>query len=122
MILVDTSVWVAHFRAANPALSEVLGGALVLTHGFVIGELACGNLRNRTRILADLNALPLAVSATHEEVLRLIEQRELWGRGIGWIDSHLLASALLSNCRLWTLDRQLHHAAGGAGVKVYHAA
>jgi predicted nucleic acid-binding protein len=122
MILVDTSVWVAHFRAANPALSEVLGGALVLTHGFVIGELACGNLRNRTRIVADLNALPLAVSATHEQVLRLIEQRELWGRGIGWIGSHLLASALLSNCRLWTLDRQLHHAAGGAGVKVYHAA
>ena len=118
MILVDTSVWVDHFRGANPALSEVLGGALVLTHPFVIGELACGSLSNRTRILADLNALPLAVSATHEEVLRLIEQRELWGRGIGWIDGHLLASALLSNCELWTLDRQLHQAADGAGVKL----
>jgi len=121
MILVDTSVWVDHFRARNPELSEVLGGALVLTHPFVIGELACGNLRNRTRILADLNSLPLALSATHEEVLRLIEERELWGRGIGWIDGHLLASALLSNCRLWTLDRRLHQAASGEGVKVHPA-
>jgi predicted nucleic acid-binding protein len=94
----------------------------VLTHPFVIAELACGSLTNRTRILADLNALPLAVSATHEELLRLIERRELWGRRIGWIYSHLLASALLSNRRLWTLDRQLHHAAGAAGVKAYHLA
>lgn len=119
MILVDTSVWIGHFRVGNPLLSEVLGSALVLTHPFVIGELACGNLENRTQILADLNALPLAVSATHEEVLRLIEERKLWGRGIGWVDGHLLASALLSNCRLWTLDRQLDRAASGARVKLY---
>jgi predicted nucleic acid-binding protein len=103
MILVDTSVWVGHFRVGDPLLSEALGSALVSTHPCVIGELACGNLENRTLILADLNALPLAVSATHEEVLQLIEERKLWGRGIGWVDGHLLASALLSNCRLWTL-------------------
>ncbi len=122
MILADTSVWVDHFRVGNPVLSEVLGRALVLTHPFVIGELACGNLKNRTRILADLDALPLAVPATHEEVLRLVEERALWGRGIGWIDGHLLASALLSHCWLWTLDRQLDQAAGGAGVKRYRHA
>ena len=122
MILVDTSVWIDHFRVGNPVLSAVLGGALALTHPFVIGELACGNLKNRTGILADLNALPLAVSATHEEVLRLVEERELWGRGIGWIDGHLLTSALLSNSRLWTLDRQLDQAAGDAGVKLYRHA
>ncbi len=118
MILVDTSVWVDHSRVGNPVLSEVLARALVLTHPFVIGELACGNLKNRTQILADLNALPLAVSATHEEVLQLVEEHELWGRGIGWIDGHLLASALLSHCRLWTLDHQLDQAAGGAGVQL----
>jgi len=122
MILVDTSVWVDHFRDANRALSEVLRGELALTHPFVVGELACGSLKNRTRVLADLNALPLARLATHKEVLHLVEERGLWGRGIGWIDAHLLASALLSNCQLWTLDGQLHQAAGRAGVKPYHYA
>jgi predicted nucleic acid-binding protein len=122
MILVDTSIWVDHFRAENAALSEVLRRELALTHPFVVGELACGSLKNRTRVLADLNALPLATLATQEEVLQLIEERELWGRGIGWIDAHLLASALLSNCQLWTLDHQLHQAAGRAGVKPHHYA
>ena len=119
MILVDTSVWVDHFRTGSPVLGDLLGRALVLTHPFVIGELACGSLKNRARILVDLNALPLAVAPAHEEVLRLIEVRKLWGRGIGWIDAHLLASALLSHCRLWTLDRQLDRAASRVGVKAY---
>ena len=121
MILVDTSVWIEHFRAGN-ALGEVLSGGLVLTHPFVVGELACGNLRNRVRILADMDALPLAVSATDEEVRRLVEDRKLWGRGIGWIDAHLLASAALTNCGLWTLDRPLERAAPTAGVKLFHRA
>jgi len=119
MILVDTSVWIHHFRVGNPLLSEVLGSALVVTHPYVIGELACGNLENRTRILADLNELPLVVLATHEEVFQLIEERKLWGRGIGWVDGHLLASALLFHCRLWTLDNRLNQVAGSAGVKRY---
>jgi predicted nucleic acid-binding protein len=122
MILVDTSVWIDHFCVGNPLLNQILGGALVLTHPYVIGELACGNLENRAQILADLNALPLSVPATDEEVLRLIEVRKLWGRGIGWVDGHLLASALLSNCRLWTLDHQLNRIAGSAGVKLYRHA
>jgi predicted nucleic acid-binding protein len=76
-------------------------------------------LKNRARILSDLEALPSAVSATHQEVVRLVEVRKLWGLGIGWIDAHLLASALLSNCQLWTLDGKLVQAAAAARVKLY---
>ena len=122
MILVDTSVWIAHFREGGSKLGELLREALVMTHPFVIGELACGNLKNRARILSDLDALPSAVSATHEEVMRLLELRKLWGLGIGWIDAHLLASALLSDCQLWTLDGRLVQAAAAAGVKLYRRA
>jgi hypothetical protein len=121
MILVDTSVWFAHFCKGRSGLAELLGEALVLVHPFVVGELACGDLRNRARILSDLGALPSAVSATHEEVMRLIEDRKLWGLGIGWIDGHLLASALLSNCQLWTMDRKLFRAAAASGVKLYRS-
>jgi len=119
MILVDTSVWIAHFRKGGSKLGELLSEALVLAHPFVVGELACGNLRNRARILKDLETLPSAVYATHEEVMGLIEDRELWGLGIGWIDAHLLASALLSNCQFWTMDRRLVRAATAAGVRLY---
>ena len=121
MILVDTSVWIAHFRKGGSGLAELLSEALVLVHPFVVGELACGDLRNRARILSDLEALPSAVSATHQEVMRLIEDRKLWGLGIGWVDGHLLASALLSNCQLWTLDTRLVRAAAAAGVKLYRS-
>jgi len=122
MILVDTSVWIAHFRKGGSRLGGLLNEALVMVHPFVMGELACGNLKNRARILSDLEALPSAVSATHEEVMRLIEDRKLWGLGIGWIDGHLLASALLSNCQFWTLDGRLDRAAAAAGVKLYRRA
>ena len=121
MILVDTSLWIAHFRKGGSRLAELLSEALVLVHPFVVGELACGNLRNRARILSDLEALASAVSATHEEVMRLIEDRNLWGLGTGWIAGHLLASALLSNCQLWTLDTRLVRAAAAAGVKLYRS-
>jgi len=119
MILVDTSVWIAHFCKGESGLAALLNEGSVLVHPFVIGELACGDLRNRARILSDLEALPSVDSATHEEVMRLMEDRRLWGLGIGWIDGHLLASALLSNCQLWTLDRKLVRAAAVAGVRFY---
>jgi hypothetical protein len=119
MILADTSVWIEHFRRGEPSLASLLSQGQVLLHPFVSGELACGNLRNRRQILADLGALPVADAATHNEVLRLVEQHKLWGRGIGWVDAHLIASALLSHCRLWSLDRQLGRAADVAGVKPY---
>jgi hypothetical protein len=86
-------------------------------HPFIAGELACGNLKNRGAILANLNALPVAVSASHGEVLELIDGHQLWGRGLGWIDVHLLASALLSTCRFWTLDRRLARAVLDLGLR-----
>jgi predicted nucleic acid-binding protein len=122
MILVDTSVWIEHFRIGGSKLGDLLGQAMVTVHPFVLGELACGNLKRRAHIMTDLEALPSAVSATHEEVMRLIEFRKLWGLGIGWIDAHLLASALLSNCQLWTLDAKLTRAGTVAGVNLFRPA
>lgn len=119
MILVDTSVWVAHFRQDSIRLRKLLNETAVLTHPFVIGELACGGFKNRAGVLSDLGALPCAVSATHAEVMRLVEDRKLWGTGIGWIDAHLLASALLSGCPLWTLDERLVHAASASEIPLY---
>lgn len=119
MILVDTSVWVAHFRKGGSGLSGLLSEGLVAAHPFVIGELACGNLKNRAAILSELEELPSAVPATHDEVMGLVQNRRFWGFGIGWIDAHLLASALLSGCEFWTLDRKLAGAAVAAGVKLY---
>ncbi|MGA2713969.1 MAG: type II toxin-antitoxin system VapC family toxin [Bryobacteraceae bacterium] len=116
MVLVDSSVWIEHFRRGQPALAALLNEGSVLMHPFVLGELACGNLKKRADILRDLEELPQAAAATHEEALDLMSERKLWGRGIGWIDAHLVASALLSNCHLWTLDVRLARAAADAGV------
>ena len=107
MTLVDTSVWIAHLRQGNDQLAELLDKGGVCCHWFVIGELACGTLRNRAELLALLRALPAAPIAEHEEVLNFISERKLAGRGLGWIDMHLLASALLANCAVWTFDKAL---------------
>lgn len=112
MILVDTSVWIDHLRSGEPALSEALEGGRVLMHPFVLGELACGNLKNRSEVLRLLGDLPAAPTATDPETLDFIERRALMGRGIGYIDVHLLASAALDGvARLWTRDRRLSAAA-----------
>jgi predicted nucleic acid-binding protein len=116
MVLADTSVWIEHFRHGHPSLASHLSEGLVLMHPFVSGELACGNLKDRAVILSDLHALPAAKLASNAEVLKLIEDRRLWGRGLGWIDVHLLTSALLSNCRFWTLDTRLARAATELGL------
>lgn len=116
MILIDTSVWVDHFRRRNPRLIDLLEDDKALTHPFVIGELACGNLKNRTEILILLSEMPQATLAHHEEVLSLIDLRHLNGRGIGWIDAHLLASARLSHAQLWTADKKLRAVALEMGV------
>lgn len=107
MILADTSVWVDHLRRGLPRLVELLEAGEVLCHPFVIGELACGNLENRRTILALLGKLPPATVAGHDEVLALIDVRRLSGRGIGWVDAHLLASTALTHCELWTRDKRL---------------
>ncbi len=97
-------------------LADGLSKGLVLMHPFVLGELACGNLKKRVEILSDLHALPSSASASDAEVLRFVEDRGLWGRGLGWVDVHLLASATLSDCNFWTLDHRLARAAAVLGV------
>ena len=116
MVLVDTSVWVDHFRQGVPLLDDLLNSGHVATHPFVIGELVCGNLTNRTEILKLLSSLPLLKMADHTEALHLIETRSLQGKGIGWIDVHLLSSALLSRLPLWTRDRKLNAVAKALGI------
>lgn len=116
MVLVDTSVWVDHLRRGNPDLERLLSDAAVACHPFVVGELACGNLRNRREILALLLALPGAPEVASGELLRFVAEQRLMGRGIGLVDVHLLASARLAGIRLWTLDRRLRAAAGDLRV------
>ena len=111
MILVDTSIWVFHFRFKNPRLETLLLNGEVACHPFIIGELACGNLKNKQEILSLLKALPAAMKADHNEVLHFIEQHQLMSMGLGYVDVHLLASALLSTIPLWTKDKDLKKAA-----------
>jgi predicted nucleic acid-binding protein len=111
MLLVDTSVWVNHFRRGDPRLEQALMDDRILMHPFVLGEIACGNLQRRSSILSDLGQLPHAVSAENGEVLEFLARHRLFGKGIGWVDAHLLASAALTRCRLWTLDSRLGDAA-----------
>ena len=111
MVLVDTSVWVSHFRVTHDGLVELLNNGDVVCHPFIIGELACGNLKNRASIIALLENLPLAFPAEHDEVLAFIEAHSVMGKGLGYIDVHLLASALLTGVPLWTLDKKLDKAA-----------
>lgn len=112
MIVVDTSVWVDHLRIGLPSLVDALDDGLVLMHPFVFGELACGNLKNRTEVLQLLGDLPAAPTVTDAEARAFIERRSLMGRGIGYVDVHLLAAtALAVATRLWTRDRRLLDAA-----------
>ncbi len=118
MILADTSVWVDHFRRPNARLQQLLQAQQILTHSFIIGELACGNLPKRPQTLHDLGLLPQAIAAREDEVRSLVEERRLWGRGIGWIDAHLLASAFLSGCGLWTFDQRLNEVACSLAISL----
>lgn len=116
MILVDTSVWIEHLRAGNDRLKSLLFDQRVLCHPFVIGELSCGMLQKRGEILTMLNALPEAHWLEHEEVISFLDARRLYGRGIGWVDAHLLASTLLTGCVIWTFDKPLRRAAAALNV------
>jgi predicted nucleic acid-binding protein len=112
MILVDTSVWIDHLRAADEQLVRLLQQGQVLAHPFVIGEIALGSLRNRAEVIADLQYLPRAIAASDAETLEFIERRALGGSGIGYIDAHLLAGARLTpECKLWTRDKRLQKVA-----------
>ena len=107
MVLVDTSVWISHLRYGNSHLEKLLNNGDVMCHPFVIGELACGNMGNRDEILLLLHSLPTAISAEQSEVLRVINDHRLMGRGLGLIDVHLLIPPILSDVYFWTLDKKL---------------
>jgi predicted nucleic acid-binding protein len=106
-LLVDTSVWIDHLRYGDAGLARLLQDGLVFTHPFVIGELACGNLARRGEILELIGTLPAVPVADHEEVLGFVESRRLMGKGLGWVDVHLLASAALAAVPLRTSDKTL---------------
>ena len=116
MMLVDTSVWIDHFRQGDAALTTALESGQVGMHSFVLGELACGNLRSRVEVLSLLQALPAMPVSTDQEVLFFIDRHELMGRGIGYIDAHLLASARLGTTQLWTRDKRLRAVATELGL------
>jgi len=116
MILVDTSVWVDHLRNGNGQLKGWLNNNEVIVHPFVIGELACGSMQNRSEVLSLLSELPEATIANHDEVLTFVENNRLFATGIGWIDAHLIASALLSKSKLMTLDKPLSKIASALGL------
>lgn len=116
MILTDTSVWIDHFRAGNRRLAALLETEEIIMHPFVLGEIACGNLKNRQEIIALLHALPFAQKADDDEVLFFIDRHKLNGRGIGLIDAHLLASCFISGHSLWTADKKLRTIAKELGV------
>ena len=100
-------MWIDHFRRKNARLAELLDGSHVWSHPFVIGELACGNLARRREVLSYLDALPQTPLVDHDEVRGFIELHGLSGRGLGWIDVHLLASARLASVPFWTVDKRL---------------
>ncbi len=117
MILVDTSIWIDHFRAGEPALAALLDGGRVLGHPWVTGELALGRLAARAEILRLLGQLPQAKLATDAELLGFVEREAIFGMGIGYVDAQLLAGArLTSDTQLWTRDLRLHAAAERLGV------
>jgi predicted nucleic acid-binding protein len=118
VVLADTSVWVEHLRRGEPRLSALLDTGEVLCHPFVIGELACGNLRRRGEILELLAALPGLGKASDREILTFIERHRLQGQGLGLVDVHLLAACALAHRPLWTLDARLARAAARLGLKL----
>ncbi|MBW1982579.1 MAG: PIN domain-containing protein [Deltaproteobacteria bacterium] len=111
MVIVDTSIWVTHLRRGSRHLEELLLDAKVVCHPFVIGELACGNLRNRDEFLDLLQSLPMTPTVLFNELLYFIDTHSLMGKGLGFVDANLLASAHLSGIPLWTSDKRLRSAA-----------
>lgn len=115
MVLVDTSVWVDHLRNGNNHLTLLLNQGYVFCHPFIIGELACGNLKNRSQILTLLHDLPQSLFVNHEEVLIFIDNNKMMGKGLCYIDVCILASAIITDLHLWTYDKKLNDSASFIG-------
>lgn len=117
-VLVDTSVWVGHFKQRNERLVSLLEEGAVVCHPYIVVEIACGTPPRRRAVIAMLTELDSTPVATHDEVLALVERRSLHGRGCGFVDLALVASALMAGgARLWTLDRRLASAARECGIE-----
>ena len=117
MILADATVWVDHFRSGDKKLAEHLGAGAIVMHPFVIGEIALGHLNPRGTILHMLAQLPGITAVTDSEALAYIDQRKLIGRGVGYIDVHLLAAVQLTpGPGLWTRDKRLRAVAEELGL------
>jgi predicted nucleic acid-binding protein len=120
MVLIDTSIWIAHLRSGSNRLERMLLDGLVVIHPYSIGELACGNIKDRHKVLDLLRELPQAPVADPTEVFQFTDAHHLWGKGLGWIDVHLLASAKLLNAPLWTADKALRTSARALRVEYDH--
>jgi predicted nucleic acid-binding protein len=110
-VLVDTSVWIKHLREGDQNLIRLLEQGLVAIHPFIIGELACGGIKNRHEIISLLTDLPSTEILDHSDIMEFIENRKIMNKGIGYIDVHLLGSALVSDTPLWTFDKALRKVA-----------
>lgn len=119
MVLVDTSVWISHLRYINSRLQKLLEGGMILSHPFIINELACGNISNRTEIISLMQSLPMLDVVEHEEFLLFIDRNQLMGKGLGFVDVHLLAAAMLAGVPLWTQDKKLKQACSQLNVDFY---
>ena len=117
MVIVDTSIWVTHLRQGSRKLEKLLLDAEVMCHPFIVGELACGNLKNRNEIISLLQSLPMAPTIEFDEFLFFIDKNRLMGKGIGFVDVHLLVSAQLAGVPLWTADKRLKSAADQLQLK-----
>jgi hypothetical protein len=117
MVLADTSVWVEHLRRADATLAGLLQNGEVACHPFIIGEIACGSLRNRREVLNLMAVLPSLAKASDSEILHFIERQRVSVKGLGIVDVHLLASCLLAGASMWTLDRKLRRTALEIGLE-----
>ena len=116
LTLVDTSVWIDHFNKPIPLIYQLVEDEAALCHPLIIGEMACGRMSNRQKVIGFLHALELAVTPEHTEVMAMVESLELHGRGLTWIDVNLIASALLSRAYLYTHDKKLLAVASELGL------
>jgi len=121
LILADSSVWIDHLRKSNARLVDLLSAGRIQAHFHIVGEFALGSIRNRTEFLDSMVQLPFAVQASDGEVLSLVGQKQLYARGIGYTDAHLITSVLLTpGTSLWTRDRRLGEVAGELGIAAVH--